>query len=403
MRPRLHEAQPPQGERRARDPAYEAEKPPPAFMMHCAGFGDFSRQLRRHKRKVGIGVMTVVGLWLLMLVRGLVHGHLFVMPVARLLAASDLAGFCNPEAAAQHCAPPKQCYSPPGPRAWGAGTLQVRGGRDKHPLDELQECSFNIPDIEVVSRCRALKAVSNGSSEVEAARKRFAELTCPLHHDLPAYNNMGDVQKYEARQAGCHDAKGMWGWHHSTAFHCVARVVGELLALRADQLVLDWGCGCGHKLTTLAQLYGIMGFGLDITESAVAWAEAHSVGKFCQGDGSKLDFLPDDTFDAVVSYAALYHIPQSLQCETMKQLVRVVRPGGKIWVGWNGAHERVEPEWWAQDCLAGNAAVAAVQTIMERDLFVNAAMGEADVGADFHELYYQYDSYSLLVTVQSVG
>ena len=84
---------------------------------------------------------------------------------------------------------------------------------------------------------------------------------------------------------------------------------------------------------------------------AIAWADRHSVGKYCHADGSRLSWLPDNTFDAVVSYAALYHIPRELQCETLKQLIRITRPGGRLIIGWNGSHERVEPGWWEAECF----------------------------------------------------
>lgn len=51
-----------------------------------------------------------------------------------------------------------------------------------------------------------------------------------------------------------------------------------------------------------------------------------------------MTWLPDGVFDHVFSFAAVYHLKPEEQCHVMKESVRIIRPGGTVWIGWNGAH-----------------------------------------------------------------
>jgi len=212
------------------------------------------------------------------------------------------------------------------------------------------------------------------------------------------YDNRGHVDKYASR--GCLSVSGLWAHAHSTSFQCIVRVIGEMLDFQPGHFILDWGGGCGHFLTMYAQFFGGIGFGVDITQGAINWAQSHAVGTFCHHDASNLTWVPSDTFDRVVSYAALYHLPKDVQCTVLMELVRVVRPGGAIWIGWNGAHEIVDPGWWNSVCFAKvPRSMALLKVVPERDLFVHPSFGHADVTYDFHELFFQFRSYSIFIHV----
>jgi SAM-dependent methyltransferase len=98
--------------------------------------------------------------------------------------------------------------------------------------------------------------------------------------------------------------------------------------------VLDVGCGTGDDALELAALAGPGGSvtGVDLSEAMVEEARnrAEARGRkveFRAGDVRKLDF-PDGTFDAVRAKLVLMH------CEGLDtaaaELVRVVRPGGRV-------------------------------------------------------------------------
>eukprot|EP00928_Gymnodinium_smaydae_P099955 TRINITY_DN9686_c0_g1_i1.p1 TRINITY_DN9686_c0_g1~~TRINITY_DN9686_c0_g1_i1.p1 ORF type:complete len:641 (+),score=121.00 TRINITY_DN9686_c0_g1_i1:41-1924(+) len=174
--------------------------------------------------------------------------------------------------------------------------------------------------------------------------------------------------------------------------------------------------GCGHKLTWASQFYGVEGLGLDFVGDSIAWAREHSVGHYCEVDGRFLDWLPDDAFDAVISYAALMHLEAQDQCDVVVDLVGKVAVGGRLWFGWNepGIHQNetelkallenetrvaTHEEW--RECferaahrhprwISGEINVAW-ETIEERFLFPD------DLNAIAVYLYYP-PAYSLFVT-----
>lgn len=107
-----------------------------------------------------------------------------------------------------------------------------------------------------------------------------------------------------------------------------------LAYLRPGDLVLDWGSGCGHKLSWANRLFGVEGLGVELVKATAAWARRHSAGTHCHADGRDLSWIPSGSFDAVISFAALYHLHGREQCDVVGQLVEKLRPGGRAWLGW---------------------------------------------------------------------
>ena len=82
----------------------------------------------------------------------------------------------------------------------------------------------------------------------------------------------------------------------------------ELLAPRADERVLDLGCGTG-ELTAMIAARGARVTGLDASEEMIATARARAPGlTFTVADGQALTY--EGTFDAVFSNAALHWMPR---------------------------------------------------------------------------------------------
>ena len=107
-------------------------------------------------------------------------------------------------------------------------------------------------------------------------------------------------------------------------------------------------------------------------QESVDWAKKHSLGKFCAVDGKTMSWIPTGTFDAVISMAALYHLAVEDECPTLKEMVRVTKPGGNVFVGWMGAHNALPVEHW-QGC--GLLADAHVSVLSERLLYPAALQG----------------------------
>jgi ubiquinone/menaquinone biosynthesis C-methylase UbiE len=102
--------------------------------------------------------------------------------------------------------------------------------------------------------------------------------------------------------------------------------------------ILDVACGTGHFLRMLgAALPGEARlFGLDLSPHYIAHARESlprelDVSLVCD-NAEKLPFL-DGSFDAVCSVFLLHEIPGDVRARVLREMARVVRPGGLVVVG----------------------------------------------------------------------
>ncbi|MCZ7544564.1 MAG: class I SAM-dependent methyltransferase [Anaerolineae bacterium] len=152
--------------------------------------------------------------------------------------------------------------------------------------------------------------------------------------------------------------------------------------------VLDAGCGPGAPvLRFLSARYRTVGVDFSETQLALARRSAPGAWLVCQ-DMTTLAF-PDATFDAVVSYFAIIHIPREAHPALLRNFHRMLKPGGyallsagrTAWVG-------TEPDfcgvrmWWSHyDGATFVAFMRAsgfeiVWTRMEADSLGDDAAGE---------------------------
>ena len=114
-------------------------------------------------------------------------------------------------------------------------------------------------------------------------------------------------------------------WNANTHYH---RLV--LAALPPDAArVLDVGCGDGILAAELADAGIPHVVGLDIDQPVLDRARARHEGsaiEWVKGDVFEAPFAPD-SFDAVVSVAALHHMDAAA---SLARFARLVRPGGTV-------------------------------------------------------------------------
>lgn len=168
---------------------------------------------------------------------------------------------------------------------------------------------------------------------------------------------LGTHSDYKERvEAGsCTKASGMWNPDASEVPSIIrykVEIVAELFGLRPGMQVLDWGAGCGHSLDLIAGELGFDAVAFDLVAENVAWGRKHlqHIHNFCTLDGSSALPYGPGTFNAVLSNAALYHLTSAtMQCASIKEVKRILRPGGCAWFGWLGHEDAdypVSPEYF---------------------------------------------------------
>ncbi|MEU4801272.1 methyltransferase domain-containing protein [Actinosynnema sp. NPDC023587] len=110
----------------------------------------------------------------------------------------------------------------------------------------------------------------------------------------------------------------------------------DLLALTADDHLLDIGCGNGRPAVRIARRSGARVTGITVSRDQVTRAgeAARSAGladrvSFRHGNVLALDFA-DDSFDAALSIDAFPHLDDRQQA--FREVARVLRPGGHFLV-----------------------------------------------------------------------
>ncbi|MFH8773335.1 MULTISPECIES: class I SAM-dependent methyltransferase [unclassified Streptomyces] len=104
------------------------------------------------------------------------------------------------------------------------------------------------------------------------------------------------------------------------------------LDLRQGDRVLDAGCGTGRALAPLRAAVGPSGVvaGVDLTPAmlqAAVRAGRHQAGRLLLADVAALP-LRSGSMDAVFAAGLIAHLPKP--SENLRELVRVVRPGGVL-------------------------------------------------------------------------
>lgn len=104
----------------------------------------------------------------------------------------------------------------------------------------------------------------------------------------------------------------------------------EQLKLHQPAAVLDLACGIGYGTALLAEALKCQVVGIDIDEGAIQFARKHySVdgASFIQADARIVDLAPA-TFDAVVSFETIEHVPFDL--ELLQKFCHLLKPGGTL-------------------------------------------------------------------------
>jgi ubiquinone/menaquinone biosynthesis C-methylase UbiE len=118
-----------------------------------------------------------------------------------------------------------------------------------------------------------------------------------------------------------------------------------------DRDILDIGCGFGW-FEVAALDNGVRSIvGIEISDDDLATARRHigdARARFLVGSAIDLPF-PAESFDTVVCWEVLEHIPRGTEAQAFSEVARVLRPGGVFYMSTpyaSGLARVLDPAWW---------------------------------------------------------
>jgi SAM-dependent methyltransferase len=140
--------------------------------------------------------------------------------------------------------------------------------------------------------------------------------------------------------------------------------------------ICDMGCGPGQIARYLKD-HGAETLGVDLSFKMVKVAQKLNPDiQFFQGNMLALD-LPDASWGGIAAFYSLIHIPRPLLPEALRELHRVLRPGGLLLMTYHIGEETVHiDDWWEKPVRLD---FNFLQTSLVKDLLVKSGLAVEDV------------------------
>ena len=126
------------------------------------------------------------------------------------------------------------------------------------------------------------------------------------------------------------DSIAFSGLKHERFVQAKVALIDELFRIHfgeARPALLDVGCGVGVMHDLLRPLVTTLS-GADLSAGALERARSDHPGIDYRVQGSDRLPWPDDAFDAILAVCVLHHVPPSERDALLREMRRVVRPGG---------------------------------------------------------------------------
>jgi cyclopropane fatty-acyl-phospholipid synthase-like methyltransferase len=179
----------------------------------------------------------------------------------------------------------------------------------------------------------------------------------------------------------------------------VAETAGELAplldVLAAGSGVLDLGCGAGVPITrTLARMYDVVGVELSGNQIALARRQVPGA-RLVQADMARCAF-PPATFDAVVSFYAIFHLPLSEHAPLIARISTWLKPGGYLMATFTpNRDEGYTEDFFGAEMYWSNLSLPEYRAVLEAngfdilgDRILGHGYSDETAGAESHPLIF---------------
>ena len=167
--------------------------------------------------------------------------------------------------------------------------------------------------------------------------------------------------------------------------------------LAPNSKVLDVGCGAGIPVARhLAGTFSLTG--IDISSNMIALAKKNvPTAKFAIADAMETEF-PVGSFDAIVSFYAIFHIPRREHLNLFRRFAQWLRPGGLLLV--TVAQQDDGPGYTEDDFFGGtmywsNFGPSTYKRLLtetgfqiEQSGIVGGGFGSVDVPEEIHPFFF---------------
>lgn len=163
-------------------------------------------------------------------------------------------------------------------------------------------------------------------------------------------------------------------------------VISEQLNIKNSHAVFDSNTGCNEWLRSLRKKYPNLHIGgAHKDQYAVEYAKRvfndtpNSFYMLSEETG-KLSLVDSHSYDHAINYAGLRELPKRIQCNLVRELLRIVKPGGSIYIGHNMEDNECQvmekyanfvtlPGCYWSKCLENRTDIADMYYIREDDLY----------------------------------
>ena len=135
----------------------------------------------------------------------------------------------------------------------------------------------------------------------------------------------------EERCRNMNDTNGMWLGLTKKISKVIALSIATTLGVEPGSKVLDIGMGCGDLSEFIKEKVDVDLYGIDYSAAAVKYVRERHKGTFCVADVRELDFIPTASIDFAFENG-VFSVTRDRHCETYKNVIRSLRPGGTLLV-----------------------------------------------------------------------